>query len=82
MGSWKFKRGHSIFEEFVKIYQHENNPVYGNAVTLIPLKQMDDVIITTTNILCEINYQQVDILISKNQTLQILYLKHCVYKTT
>ena len=26
--------------------------------------------------------EQVDILISKNQTLQILYLKHCVYKTT
>ena len=26
--------------------------------------------------------KQVDILISKNQTLQILYLKHCVYKTT
>ena len=26
--------------------------------------------------------QQVDILISKNQALQILYLKHCVYKTT
>ena len=27
-------------------------------------------------------YKQVDILISKNQALQILYLKHCVYKTT
>ena len=26
--------------------------------------------------------KQVDILISKNQALQILYLKHCVYKTT
>ena len=26
--------------------------------------------------------EQVDILISKNQALQILYLKHCVYKTT
>ena len=26
--------------------------------------------------------QQVDILISKNQVLQILYLKNCVYKTT
>ena len=26
--------------------------------------------------------KQVDILISKNQVLQILYLKHCVYKTT
>ena len=25
--------------------------------------------------------EQVDILISKNQALQILYLKHCVYKT-
>ena len=24
-------------------------------------------------------YKQVDILISKNQPLQILYLKHCVY---
>ena len=66
----------------MKIYQRENNPVYGNAVTLIPLEQMDDVIITTTNILCEINYQQVDILISKNQALQILYLKNYVYKTT
>ena len=28
------------------------------------------------------NITQVDILISKNQALQILYLKHCVYKTT
>ena len=27
-------------------------------------------------------HEQVDILISKNQVLQILYLKHCVYKTT
>ena len=27
-------------------------------------------------------FKQVDILISKNQALQILYLKHCVYKTT
>ena len=27
-------------------------------------------------------WKQVDILISKNQALQILYLKHCVYKTT
>ena len=26
--------------------------------------------------------KQVDILISKNQALQILYLKHCIYKTT
>ena len=26
--------------------------------------------------------EQVDILISKNQALQILYLKHCIYKTT
>ena len=26
--------------------------------------------------------KQVDILISKNQVWQILYLKHCVYKTT
>ena len=26
--------------------------------------------------------KQVDILISKNQALQILYLKHSVYKTT
>ena len=26
--------------------------------------------------------KQVDILISKNQALQVLYLKHCVYKTT
>ena len=26
--------------------------------------------------------KQVDILISKNQALQLLYLKHCVYKTT
>ena len=26
--------------------------------------------------------EQVDILISKNRALQILYLKHCVYKTT
>ena len=26
--------------------------------------------------------KQVDILISKNQALQILYLQHCVYKTT
>ena len=26
--------------------------------------------------------KQVDILISKNQALQILYLKHCVHKTT
>ena len=25
--------------------------------------------------------EQVDILISKNQALQILYLNHCVYKT-
>ena len=29
-----------------------------------------------------LNEKQVDILISKNQALQILYLKHCVYKTT
>ena len=29
MGSWKFKCGHPIFEEFVKIYYRENNPVYG-----------------------------------------------------
>ena len=27
-------------------------------------------------------HKQVDILISKNQVLQILYLKHCVYKTS
>ena len=26
--------------------------------------------------------KQVDILISKNQALQILHLKHCVYKAT
>ena len=26
--------------------------------------------------------EQVDILISKNQALQILYPKHCVYETT
>ena len=26
--------------------------------------------------------KQVDILISKNQVLQILYIKHCVYKAT
>ena len=26
--------------------------------------------------------KQVDILISKNQALKILHLKHCVYKTT
>ena len=26
-----------------------------------------------------LNQKQVDILISKNQALQILYLKHCVY---
>ena len=26
--------------------------------------------------------QQVDILISKNQALQVLYLKHCVYNET
>ena len=26
--------------------------------------------------------KHVDILISKNQVLQILYFKHCVYKTT
>ena len=30
----------------------------------------------------EVSTKQVDILISKNQALQILYLKHCVYKTT
>ena len=28
------------------------------------------------------NVKQVDNLISKNQALQVLYLKHCVYKTT
>ena len=31
---------------------------------------------------CMQQIQQVDILISKNQALQTLYLKHCVYKTT
>ena len=30
----------------------------------------------------KIEVKQVDILISKNQALQILYLKHCIYKTT
>ena len=29
---------------------------------------------------CEYNIQQVDILISKNKALQMLYLKHQVYK--
>ena len=29
-----------------------------------------------------LNLQQIDILISKNQALQILYLKHYVYITT
>ena len=29
-----------------------------------------------------VNYRQVDILISKNQVLQIIYLKHHVYETS
>ena len=35
-----------------------------------------------TRVCDENKLEQVDILISKNQALQILYLKHCVYKTT
>ena len=30
----------------------------------------------------QVIFEQVDILISKNQALQILYLKHCVHKIT
>ena len=30
----------------------------------------------------KLEMEQVDILISKNQALQILYLKHCVYNET
>ena len=32
--------------------------------------------------LANVNVQQVDILISKNQALQILYIKHRVYNET
>ena len=36
----------------------------------------------TGDFIFSITTKQVDILIPKNQALQILYLKHCVYKTT
>ena len=34
------------------------------------------------NYITKYKNKQVNILISKNQALQILYLKHCIYKTT
>ena len=55
--------------------------LYGKVQKLMHCNCTDALVMYFDIVKC-CDYKQVDILISKNQALQILYLKHCVYKTT
>ena len=62
----------------VFLYQLQQHSQHEYTIALFLAPESYAVNSMCINVLAE----QVDILISKIQALQILYLKHCVYKTT